>query len=158
MHLFDVHVIRKKKKQKILRCAAHVYVTAGNAVCSWGRGEDGQLGHGDAEDRLQPTFISALDGQKVESVTCGADHSTALSGLQVYSWGWYVLLIYYFSSFLLLAGIHSFSFLTISHGQTLWAFSSAVLKLTTLPKLIIPVPFCTSNQHMYMHQIVRNAF
>ena len=67
---------------------------AGNVVCSWGRGEDGQLGHGDAEDRYIPTKLSALDGQEIVSVTCGADHTTAFSEsrMQMYSWGWYVLI------------------------------------------------------------------
>ncbi|RZS21400.1 hypothetical protein BHM03_00054077, partial [Ensete ventricosum] len=67
------------------------FLKAGNAMCSWGRGEDGQLGHGDAEDRLFPTILSALDSQSIVSVTCGADHTTAYSELddQVYSWGWY---------------------------------------------------------------------
>lgn len=61
--------------------------------CSWGRGEDGQLGHGDAEDRLLPTHLSALDGHEIVSVTCGADHTIAYSNSrsQVYSWGWFVL-------------------------------------------------------------------
>lgn len=63
---------------------------SGNFVCSWGRGEDGQLGHGDAEDRSSPTQLSALDGQEIVSLTCGADHTIAFSEsqLQVYSWGW----------------------------------------------------------------------
>ncbi|KAJ0879526.1 putative regulator of chromosome condensation 1/beta-lactamase-inhibitor protein II [Helianthus annuus] len=40
--------------------ASHsVALLSGNIVCSWGRGEDGQLGHGDAEDRLSPTQLSA---------------------------------------------------------------------------------------------------
>lgn len=62
-------------------------------MCSWGRGEDGQLGHGDAEDRLSPTQLSALDGYEIVSVTCGADHTTAYSEscMEVYSWGWFVL-------------------------------------------------------------------
>lgn len=70
------------------------YNAAGNVVCSWGRGEDGQLGHGDAEDRLLPTKLSGLDDQEIVSVTCGADHTTAYSESQVqmYSWGWYVCL------------------------------------------------------------------
>ena len=57
------------------------------------RGEDGQLGHGDAEDRLIPIHVGALDGLEIVSVTCGADHTTAYSGTQmeVYSWGWSVL-------------------------------------------------------------------
>lgn len=65
---------------------------AGDIVCSWGRGEDGQLGHGDAEDRPSPTQLSALDGHQIVSVTCGADHTVAYSqsGMEVYSWGWFV--------------------------------------------------------------------
>ncbi|KAL2326838.1 hypothetical protein Fmac_020265 [Flemingia macrophylla] len=51
----------------------------GNVVCSWGRGEDGQLGHGDTDDRLLPTKLSALDGQDITRVTCGADHTMAWS-------------------------------------------------------------------------------
>eukprot|EP01018_Ginkgo_biloba_P019306 Gb_14008 [translate_table: standard] len=71
--------------------ASHtIALLSGNVVCSWGRGEDGQLGHGDAEDRLMPTIISALDGCEIMSVTCGADHTTAYSDSQrvMYSWGW----------------------------------------------------------------------
>ncbi|XP_010930686.3 ultraviolet-B receptor UVR8 isoform X4 [Elaeis guineensis] len=71
--------------------ASHsVALLSDNAVCSWGRGEDGQLGHGDAEDRHLPTLLSALNSQGIVSVTCGADHTTAYSEpeLQVYSWGW----------------------------------------------------------------------
>ncbi|XP_010025746.2 ultraviolet-B receptor UVR8 isoform X1 [Eucalyptus grandis] len=71
--------------------ASHsVAVLSGNVVCSWGRGEDGQLGHGDAEDRSLPTHLSALDGQEVVSVICGADHTNAYSESrrEVYSWGW----------------------------------------------------------------------
>ena len=73
--------------------ASYRFCTAGNVVCSWGRGEDGQLGHGDAEDRLTPTQLSALDGHEIASVTCGADHTTAYSEThkEVYSWGWSVL-------------------------------------------------------------------
>ncbi|KAF8018639.1 hypothetical protein BT93_H3509 [Corymbia citriodora subsp. variegata] len=71
--------------------ASHsVAVLSGNVVCSWGRGEDGQLGHGDAEDRPSPTHLSALDGHEVVSVICGADHTAAYSESlrEVYSWGW----------------------------------------------------------------------
>ncbi|XP_047062530.1 ultraviolet-B receptor UVR8-like [Lolium rigidum] len=71
--------------------ASHsVALLAGNVLCSWGRGEDGQLGHGDAEDRLVPTVISGFDAPGITSVICGADHTTAYSEeeQQVYSWGW----------------------------------------------------------------------
>ena len=63
---------------------------AGNVLCTWGRGEDGQLGHGDAEDRLVPTVITGFEAPGITSVICGADHTTAYSEdeHQVYSWGW----------------------------------------------------------------------
>lgn len=80
--------------RKVLLISAGANHTAallsGNLVCSWGRGEDGQLGHGDAHDRPIPTIVSALDGCEITSVICGADHTTAYSDstLVVYSWGW----------------------------------------------------------------------
>ena len=59
-------------------------------VLSWGRGEDGQLGHGDAEDRQQPQAVFGLLGRGVTSVQCGAEYSLAVAGGDrlVYSWGW----------------------------------------------------------------------
>lgn len=59
-------------------------------MCSWGRGEDGQLGHGDAEERHLPTIVSALEDCEISFITCGADHTTACSNTQktVHSWGW----------------------------------------------------------------------
>ena len=59
-------------------------------MCSWGRGEDGQLGHGDTDDRLLPTHLSALDAQQIDSIACGADHTLAYSESrnELYSWGW----------------------------------------------------------------------
>uniref|UniRef100_J3LDS2 RCC1-like domain-containing protein n=1 Tax=Oryza brachyantha TaxID=4533 RepID=J3LDS2_ORYBR len=72
--------------------ASHsVALLTGGVVCSWGRGEDGQLGHGDAEDRPAPTALTAaLAAPGIVSVICGADHTTAYCDeeLQLYSWGW----------------------------------------------------------------------
>ncbi|CAI8619167.1 unnamed protein product [Vicia faba] len=71
--------------------ASHtVALLSGNVVCSWGRGEDGQLGHGDTDDRLLPTKLSAFDAQDIVCVTCGADYTVARSdsSKNVYSWGW----------------------------------------------------------------------
>ncbi|KAJ3671634.1 hypothetical protein LUZ60_007713 [Juncus effusus] len=72
--------------------ASHsIALLSGNVICSWGRGEDGQLGHGDAEDRLIPTIINAINhDQNIVSLICGADHTTAYSDdrSQVLSWGW----------------------------------------------------------------------
>lgn len=81
----------------ILLCFNFDCLTAGNVVCSWGRGEDGQLGHGDTNDRLLPTKLSAFDGQNIVSVTCGADYTVVRSesGCNVYSCGWYALYLNY---------------------------------------------------------------
>eukprot|EP00850_Spirogloea_muscicola_P008974 SM000049S16745 [mRNA] locus=s49:427660:430897:- [translate_table: standard] len=71
--------------------ASHsVALLTGDLVCSWGRGEDGQLGHGDANERHLPTIVAGLEGAAISSVTCGADHTTAYSQdtRTVYSWGW----------------------------------------------------------------------
>lgn len=61
-----------------------------NVVASWGRGEDGQLGHGDAEQVDAPRAVHALLGADVSAVCCGAEYTVAVSKQhrRVYSWGW----------------------------------------------------------------------
>ncbi|XP_034741033.1 alsin-like isoform X3 [Etheostoma cragini] len=57
-------------------------------VWSWGRGSEGQLGHGDQLARLQPLCIKSLTGEEVIKVATGSHHSLALTAhCQVYSWG-----------------------------------------------------------------------
>ncbi|XP_077584361.1 alsin-like [Stigmatopora nigra] len=57
-------------------------------VWSWGRGSEGQLGHGDQLARLQPLCIKSLTGEEVIKVSAGSHHSLALTAqCQVYSWG-----------------------------------------------------------------------
>lgn len=57
-------------------------------VYSWGSGSLGELGHGDTEQRLQPTLVAGLSGVHVRSVVIGCGHGLAVSILgAVYSWG-----------------------------------------------------------------------
>ncbi|XP_034550228.1 alsin-like isoform X2 [Notolabrus celidotus] len=57
-------------------------------VWSWGRGSEGQLGHGDQLARLQPLCIKTLTGEEMIKVAAGSHHSLALTAqCQVYSWG-----------------------------------------------------------------------
>ncbi|KAM4731264.1 alsin-like isoform 2-T2 [Anableps anableps] len=57
-------------------------------VWSWGRGSEGQLGHGDQLARLQPLCIKSLTGQEVIKIAAGSHHSLALTAqCQVFSWG-----------------------------------------------------------------------
>ncbi|MCI4378589.1 hypothetical protein PGIGA_G00217620 [Pangasianodon gigas] len=57
-------------------------------VWTWGRGQEGQLGHGDTLPRLQPLCIKSLSNKEVIKVVAGSCHSLALTAqCQVYSWG-----------------------------------------------------------------------
>ncbi|TRZ00880.1 hypothetical protein DNTS_030251, partial [Danionella cerebrum] len=57
-------------------------------VWSWGKGHEGQLGHGDYLPRLQPLCIKSLSKMEVVKITAGANHSLALTAqCEVYSWG-----------------------------------------------------------------------
>ncbi|KAG7675049.1 hypothetical protein KSW81_002553 [Nannochloris sp. 'desiccata'] len=72
---------------------ALVEISSGSIVVSWGRGEDGQLGHGDAEERLNPQAVFSLIGKNVRFVTCGAEYSVCVAkdsddADEVYAWGW----------------------------------------------------------------------
>lgn len=44
----------------------------GDCVVSFGKGEDGQLGHGNAESCARPRAVAALRGKRIDSVACGA--------------------------------------------------------------------------------------
>lgn len=57
-------------------------------VWTWGKGKEGQLGHGDVLPRLQPLCVKCLDGKEVIHLEAGGSHSLALTAKsQVYSWG-----------------------------------------------------------------------
>ncbi|RZC34127.1 RCC1 domain containing protein [Asbolus verrucosus] len=58
-------------------------------VFSFGRGSRGQLGLGCLDDELEPKFIEALGGIKIEAIEAGGWHSCALSKYgDLYVWGW----------------------------------------------------------------------
>uniref|UniRef100_A0A6Q2ZNB4 Alsin Rho guanine nucleotide exchange factor ALS2 b n=1 Tax=Esox lucius TaxID=8010 RepID=A0A6Q2ZNB4_ESOLU len=48
-------------------------------VWTWGRGQEGQLGHGDQLPRLQPLCIKTLNGEEVVKVAAGTHHSLAVT-------------------------------------------------------------------------------
>ena len=63
-------------------------LTADGAVWSWGGGDFGRLGHGDAQRQLQPKKIEAFTGQRVVAVSAGTGHSLALTAdAAVFTWG-----------------------------------------------------------------------
>lgn len=63
-----------------------------SVVLSWGQGEEGQLGHGDVDERYEPTVVQQISGNTghhISFVCCGAEHSVATSATmkRTYSWG-----------------------------------------------------------------------
>lgn len=91
----SLHKLRNDKRQTLagsdLVVDCQVLVAGSGMVVSWGRGEDGQLGHGDANERPYPQTVHALTDANIDAVFCGAEYSAAVSksGSEVFSWGWY---------------------------------------------------------------------
>ncbi|XP_075484381.1 PH, RCC1 and FYVE domains-containing protein 1-like [Primulina tabacum] len=57
----------------------HVAIlTSKQEVYTWGRGTNGQLGHGDTDDRNTPTLIEFLKDQQVKSIACGSNFTAAI--------------------------------------------------------------------------------
>eukprot|EP01133_Synstelium_polycarpum_P006809 gene6809-7914_t len=59
-------------------------------VYAWGRGEEGQLGHGVKDSRQSPILVDQLRDLKLKSVSCGAFNSAAITvDNDCYVWGQY---------------------------------------------------------------------
>ncbi|MQL96978.1 hypothetical protein Taro_029664 [Colocasia esculenta] len=57
----------------------HVAVlTTRNEVYTWGKGANGRLGHGDAEDRKTPTLVDALKDRTLKHIACGSNFTAAI--------------------------------------------------------------------------------
>ncbi|PIN00741.1 putative protein, contains RCC1 domain [Handroanthus impetiginosus] len=65
---------------KEISCGAHhvVAVTSESEVFTWGKGRNGQLGHGGNADRNSPTLVKALKGKQVKRVICGNNCTAAI--------------------------------------------------------------------------------
>jgi len=65
-----------------------VVLTTDGSVYTWGRGDDGRLGHGDNGWKYVPRLAQALHGQVIIQVTCGSYHTAAVSNSgELYTWG-----------------------------------------------------------------------
>lgn len=63
-------------------------LTEHGEVYSWGNGQGGRLGHGDAIGQNVPEKIRYLEGTKVVDIACGDQHSGCITdGGLVYIWG-----------------------------------------------------------------------
>lgn len=63
-----------------IACGSHhvVVLTMKNEVYSWGKGDNGRLGHGDRKDRNTPTLVDALKDTIVKNIACGANFTVAI--------------------------------------------------------------------------------
>uniref|UniRef100_A0A8C4QH69 Regulator of chromosome condensation 2 n=1 Tax=Eptatretus burgeri TaxID=7764 RepID=A0A8C4QH69_EPTBU len=70
-------------------CAAHsLLITCSGEVWSWGRGDKGQLGHGDAKRVDIPRAIETLKGTNIVLAACGRSQTLCLTDSgTVYSFG-----------------------------------------------------------------------
>ncbi|XP_059638765.1 PH, RCC1 and FYVE domains-containing protein 1 [Cornus florida] len=71
--------IRKNFIEEIACGSHHVAALSSRyEVYTWGKGENGQLGHGDNDDRNTPTLVQALKDKRVKSVACGTNFTAAI--------------------------------------------------------------------------------
>lgn len=65
-----------------------VVLSTSGTVYSWGRGDDGRLGHGDNGWKYIPRVVSSLKGMTIEKITCGSYHTVAVEqGGKLFTWG-----------------------------------------------------------------------
>ncbi|CAD7697676.1 unnamed protein product [Ostreobium quekettii] len=62
-------------------------ISCDGELYTWGLSSKGQLGHRDEEARELPEKVSDLEGTEIRNVTCGSEHTVAVSSQEVYSWG-----------------------------------------------------------------------
>jgi len=66
-----------------------IVLTSNNEVFAWGDNEWGQIGNNISSEVLIPYKINEFIGEKVEAISCGSNHSLALTENGcVYSWGY----------------------------------------------------------------------
>lgn len=72
-------IIRNRCIEEIACGSHHVAVLSSKAeVYTWGKGTNGQLGHGDNEYRKNPTLVKALKDKQVKKVVCGSNFTAVI--------------------------------------------------------------------------------
>ncbi|XP_024133922.1 E3 ubiquitin-protein ligase HERC2 isoform X2 [Oryzias melastigma] len=91
-------LIHSLSSKKIIKLAAHpdgqhfLALSSNGEVYSWGCGDGGRLGHGDATYVEEPTVIAAFSGKQtgkqVIEIACGSTYSAAITADgELYTWG-----------------------------------------------------------------------
>ncbi|XP_052175868.1 PH, RCC1 and FYVE domains-containing protein 1-like isoform X2 [Diospyros lotus] len=68
-----------------ISCGSHhvAVLSSKSEVYTWGKGANGQLGHGDNGNRNTPTLVEALRDKRVKNVVCGSNFTVAIC---LYKW------------------------------------------------------------------------
>ncbi|KAK4741385.1 hypothetical protein SAY87_024973 [Trapa incisa] len=53
-------------------------LTSKSEVFTWGKGSNGQLGHGDCENKSMPTIVGFLKDKQVKTVVCGSNFTAVI--------------------------------------------------------------------------------
>lgn len=63
-----------------ISCGAYhvAALTSRREVYTWGKGANGQLGHGDTRDRNDPWLVESLKAKQVKRVVCGYNYTAAI--------------------------------------------------------------------------------
>ncbi|KAB2001996.1 hypothetical protein ES319_D11G035200v1 [Gossypium barbadense] len=71
--------IKNSRIEEIACGSYHIAVRSSDAkIYTWGKGANGQLGHGDNEDRNIPTLVEALKNKQAMRVVCGSNFTAAI--------------------------------------------------------------------------------
>ncbi|XVF54289.1 hypothetical protein PTKIN_Ptkin05aG0168900 [Pterospermum kingtungense] len=71
--------IKNSRIEEIACGSYHIAVRSSDAkIYTWGKGENGQLGHGDKADRTIPILVEALKNKQVKRVVCGSNFTAAI--------------------------------------------------------------------------------
>ncbi|KAL5761807.1 hypothetical protein ACOSP7_018071 [Xanthoceras sorbifolium] len=80
--LVPTRVIGKLANSSVEEIACGSYhvaaLTSTAEVFTWGKGANGQLGHGDKDDRNSPTLVDFLKDKHVKSVVCGSNFTAII--------------------------------------------------------------------------------
>ncbi|CAM9820772.1 unnamed protein product [Chrysoparadoxa australica] len=84
-----VEALQGKPVVSIACGSGHTLVTLEDGVIyTWGRGDDGRLGHGDQGWKYVPRAVQALSGKRTVQATCGSYHTAAVTDQgELYTWG-----------------------------------------------------------------------
>jgi len=70
----------------VVSCSdSHTAIISNDRLFTFGRGEHGQLGHGDLQDQNRPKLVEGLDN--VTAVSVGGEHTAMISNGRLYTFG-----------------------------------------------------------------------